>query len=673
MRKILFNLSAVIFSVTAFGQWIPNTATNNVIVNTSTSTTKTSMVAVSDGAGGMFIGWIDSRIAGSQSIYVQRILASGAKQFANEVEVTSSPNVGGGTSVSKSNLSMVADGSGGVICVWQDPRNTTTSSSNNDIYGQRISATGTVLWTAGGIRMTVADNTVSSKTIPVIEVVNTTEAILVYGDNRLGNVDLYAQKILISTGATQWASEVSLHGAQANTQNNHALLADGSGGVFVVYQDPRLATSNIDIYAQRIDNTGAMLWGASATAIANGANNQLTPQLVSDGAGGFVATWSDARVSSTDFNIYAQRVNSSGVAQWTAGGELINNSANGQTNPLIIRSGSNYIISWSDNRVATTGDRNIYAQCINNSGALQWTPVGGTAVEGIPIVTATGNQPSNVGSGAVMLDDGTGSAVIIWEDARVSSSALDLFAQKINTTGAVQWAANGVLICSATGNQNGPVAVQSASNTIVTAWRDSRTASNGEIYASRIETSGVLPLQSITLQATLRNEAVDIRWNTIQELNTALYVLEKSANGIDFSPVTSSRAMGTGNGSYGYNDNKIFRGKMYYRIKCIDLNGVYTYSSIAVVESTRSVQPGIAVFPNPVKSNVTLQVTGFATGNIVVSIMDAAGSVHMRRSIQLLNAFQAVQLPVSVLSPGVYTVHVQNAHGEIATSRIVKQ
>ncbi|HEY1020804.1 MAG TPA: hypothetical protein VGE06_00765, partial [Flavisolibacter sp.] len=290
MKKILCKAVILFFiPVAANAQWSGDPAVGTPIV-TGTTTAKTGLVSAADGAGGMFVAWIDSRVSSSQSIYLQRILSDGTKKFADEIEVTSSANVAGGTSVTKSNLAIVADGTGGAVLIWQDARNTTGANSNTDIYGQRVDADGNLLWTAGGRRLTVTDNVTSNKTSPVIDVVNATEAIFVYRDNRLGTVDLYAQKIALSNGAPQWASEVSVHGDQASTQISEVVLEDGAGGIFVVWEDPRVATTNRNIYGQRIDNSGALLWDAAGVAISDAANNQLTPQIVSDNAGGLVIT-----------------------------------------------------------------------------------------------------------------------------------------------------------------------------------------------------------------------------------------------------------------------------------------------------------------------------------------------------------------------------------------------
>ena len=66
-------------------------------------------------------------------------------------------------------------------------------------------------------------------------------------------------------------------------------------------------------------NDAVIMWANNGEVISNASNDQLYPEICSDGQGGAIITWKDER-NSADGDIYAQRVNSSGHAQWTADG-----------------------------------------------------------------------------------------------------------------------------------------------------------------------------------------------------------------------------------------------------------------------------------------------------------------------------------------------------------------
>jgi hypothetical protein len=148
-----------------------------------------------------------------------------------------------------------------------------------------------------------------------------------------------------------------------NFQDRPKIISDGAGGAIVAWYDWRNGSN--DIYAQRVDISGAIQWTADGEALCTAAGNQSDPRLVSDGAGGAIVTWQDSRSGIVD--IYAQRVNASGDVQWTTDGEPICNAIGEQYNPAIASDGAGgAIIAWTDTRGGV--DYDDYAQRITRQG-----------------------------------------------------------------------------------------------------------------------------------------------------------------------------------------------------------------------------------------------------------------------------------------------------------------
>ncbi|MFA5771744.1 MAG: hypothetical protein WC974_03330, partial [Thermoplasmata archaeon] len=362
---------------------------------------------------------------------------------------------------------LVSDGLGGAIITWQDYR----GASNYDIYAQRINSTGAVQWTADGVAISTATN---NQQYPQLVSDGLGGAIITWQDYRgASNYDIYAQRIN-STGAVQWTADGVAISTATNNQQYPQLVSDGLGGAIITWQDYRGA-SNYDIYAQRINSTGAVQWTANGTAICAATGIQSGPQLASDGLGGAIITWKDER---SLYNIYAQRINSAGTVQWTANGVAISTASGDKYNPQIASDGlGGAIITWQDYR---SGPSAIYAQRINSTGAVQWT------ANGTVICAVTGGQSS-----PQIVSDGSGSAIITWEDYR-SSSDYDVYAQRINSAGTVQWTADGVAISTASAEQSSPQLVSDGSGGAIITWKDSRS-SNYDIYAQIVYSDGTFP------------------------------------------------------------------------------------------------------------------------------------------------------------------------------------
>src|SRR5437899_3091572 len=73
---------------------------------------------------------------------------------------------------------------------------------------------------------------------------------------------------------------------------------------------------------------------AANTPISTAAGNQSSPSVTSDGFGGAIIAWQDYR-SGTIYDIYAQRINASGAVLWTTDGVPISTMANDQYSPVI--------------------------------------------------------------------------------------------------------------------------------------------------------------------------------------------------------------------------------------------------------------------------------------------------------------------------------------------------
>ncbi len=278
--------------------------------------------------------------------------------------------------------------------------------------------------------------------------------------------------VLSDAGLTQWTSSTSLNTPVVTAglnQEFHDMISDGSGGVIIAWRDGRNGTSNYNIYAQRLDANGNAMWNTNGVAICTSTGNQNLGGLVSDDNGGAIITWSDYRNGNSD--IYAQRINGSGVVQWTANGLAICTNSSNQYSPFIVRDmNGGAIIAWNDNR----GNQFIYAQRINAAGTTLWT------ANGAGVTTVTGNRWLES-----MVSDNQSGAVLAFRD--YNNTHYDVHAQHINSSGVIQWDAYGMPICTAAGDQQDIVMSMNYTG-IVMAWRDDRNgASNSDIYAQRIK------------------------------------------------------------------------------------------------------------------------------------------------------------------------------------------
>jgi hypothetical protein len=245
--------------------------------------------------------------------------------------------------------------------------------------------------------------------------------------------------------------------------------------------------------------------------------DQLKPDICTDGAGGVIITWTDFR-STTDFDIYAQRQGPGGAIVWVVDGVVMNNNvAYDQTDPKIVSDGLfGAILSWTDYRTGTTAD--IYAQRVNSTGAVQWTATG------VIICTAAGDQIQSQ-----LVSDGNNGAYITWEDHRNTGNS-DIYAQRIASNAAINWAATGYAICTIGNDQLNPMIVSNGNLGAIVVWQDYRSGNNFDIYEVGFNTTGVIAIEnggtSIPSEFTLSQNYP----NPFNPVTVISYQLAKASN-----------------------------------------------------------------------------------------------------------------------------------------------
>jgi predicted lipoprotein with Yx(FWY)xxD motif len=255
------------------------------------------------------------------------------------------------------------------------------------------------------------------------------------------------------------------------------IISDGAGGSIIVWQTYYSYRDSPDVYAQRLDGDGYLLWPAGGVPVCTAPEGQYKPQIVSDGAGGAIIAWTDFRNGNAD--IYIQRIDPDGDPVWEIDGIAVCTALN--TFPwstysrisMVERPGG-AILAWYDDR---SGENNIYAQRIDLSGVLLWTP------GGIAVCTETGGQAY-----VLAVPDEAGGTIVLWIDWR--SGERDLYAQCIAADSTLLWTPGGVPVCTAAGDQRKHDAIPDGSGGMICVWEDQR-GSDIDLYSQMIRGDGL--------------------------------------------------------------------------------------------------------------------------------------------------------------------------------------
>jgi len=362
------------------------------------------------------------------------------------------------------------DGAGGAIIVWADYRTPQGGYLYGDIYVQRVDADGNVLWTTNGIA--VCTDTLTQH-YPEIVSDGAGGAIITWADYRDTYGNIYAQRV-DANGNMLWTSGGILVCGASNMQCEPKIISDGAGGAIIVWKDWRVGSYS-DIYAQRLNGSGTALWTTDGVAVCTAVNNQSDHRIATDGEKGVFVVWNDLR--SGNYDIYVQRVDSSGTTKFLTDGYAVCNGTGVNVNPEIASDGFNCaIIVWRDDR---NENYDIYAQRVDKNGSMFWTS------QGIAVCTVAADQkyPMVVG----IESEG---AVVAWMDEQKGEYDHDIYAQKLDIYGNILWNPSGVAICTA-GNEQ--ILTDMASDDLgctYLAWHDYRTSYHANIRLQKLDPSG---------------------------------------------------------------------------------------------------------------------------------------------------------------------------------------
>jgi hypothetical protein len=543
----------------------------------------------SDGAGGAIITWADNR-SGNYDIYAQQVNASGVVQWAaNGVAICTATG-------DQFSPTIVSDGAGGAIVTWED--------NGLYVHAQRVNASGAVQWAAGGIILSTASSYVqNSRSISD----GAGGAIVTWEGYNGANWKVYAQRVDAS-GVVQWTTDGVALCTATGDQEHPAITSDGAGGAIVTWDDAR---GSQDIYAQRVNASGAVQWTADGVALCSAAGPQEYPAIASDGAGGAIVAWMDGRIVGT-WDIYAQRVDASGAVQWIANGMPLCTAVGNQGSPMIIFDGAGgAIVTWDDAR----GSQDIYAQRVNASGVSLWT------ADGVALCTATWDQ-----SGPTIVSDGAGGAIVAWNDARSDDPVnYDIYAQHANASGAVQWTADGVALCTAAGDQELPAIVSDGAGGAIVAWGDKRNG-DFDIYAQRVS-QGVAPVATLlaSFSARVVESVVRVGWELSAPVAGLTFDVLRSSAGPEAFETIPVAIESNGN-DFSFADTACTPGSILrYRVDVTESGArrtLFETDAVAIPVVPLTLYQNA---PNPFNPTTTLRYYLPAACAVTLSIYDASG------------------------------------------------
>ena len=288
-----------------------------------------------DDSGKFVIVWSDRR-NGDYDIYAQRYSSDGRTLGINFKVSDDQENANQRYPI------ISIDDSSNFMIIWEDQRN-----GDYDIYAQHCSSNGIALNTNFKIN---DDQGNANQQSPSISRGDSGNFVITWQDERNGNLDIYAQRY--SSNGNILGTNFKANDDQGSAdQLSPAVSSDTNGNFIITWEDRRNVYS--DTYAQRYLKDGAELGPNFMVNDKQGTTGRgYLPSISMEGSGNFVVAWIDYRHG--DLDIYAQRYSSDGFA--VGSNFKVTNTLDGkQFDPEVKLWNNRIYFTWSDTRVDSTG------------------------------------------------------------------------------------------------------------------------------------------------------------------------------------------------------------------------------------------------------------------------------------------------------------------------------
>ncbi len=235
------------------------------------------------------------------------------------------------------------------------------------------------------------------------------------------------------------------------------------------------------------------------------------------------------------------------------------------------------------------------------------------------------------------------------------SSTTDFTASTGNATISI----NGIVVTANNGGGNGDMTFDELNNAL-----------DALVAPTTLESVvTALPVEFSGFTGKVKGKGVRLDWSTATESNNKEFQIEFSEDGKSFKHIGTVIGAGTTYTSqrYHFEHSEAVKGINYYRLRQVDFDGAFDYSSMVTVEIEGKALATYRLFPNPVQSSFTIELENGDTPSNVTLINTLGQEIKLNQA----NATTSFEVPASIQN-GAYIIRFEVA-GEARFERILVQ
>jgi hypothetical protein len=314
----------------------------------------------------------------------------------------------------------------------------------------------------------------------------------------------------------------------------------------------------------------------------------------------------------------------------------------------------------------------------------QLSAFNGVTTLGPPTDPATGIKFKNAGIGtALSIEWGNGSGqqrlVLVKEGSAVDAAPVNNTPYIPNTFfGSGAQLGNGnFAVHSGTGNSV-TITNLDAGKTYHVAIYEFNQFPTGPLYmqtdpARAVFAGFALPVKLVSFSGSVVNGSAQLTWKTSSEISSKEFVIERSANGANYTDIGKVAASGNTDlvKTYSFED-KTPLATSYYRLRMVDENGRAELSKVIKLSLNGAGQSSLSLYPTRASAKVNVSIQSQVKERISLEVFDVNGRLIKREQRDIQKGTNLVMVDVAGLNQGIYVIHAM-IDGQVFNSRFVKE
>lgn len=526
-------ITLILFSSIALkAQWAYDPSTNTKLVVNPYDPINIS--SVSDKNGGAFIVWQDAQPPQKTDVLFLHVNKDGETSFRSDGKPVSL------SLENKYEPQLILLNSGELLILWKE----NFSENRSEIFIQKVTSKGVRLWSDFGIQLTRLNKEIKQFSAEVDQKDNVT-ILLIAQESNNPTTSVYLIKLnsagKVINGPIELLnsseSKISECRIKAVTENQYFInwLETKNSRATLFFSRLKLNADSVSVYKKNISKL---------------TENVLSFDVSLIGGDLYVNWYSHEKQRS----IYHQLINSDGNFKWGSEGKLVTTKRGHNSNPQFVVSNKNIFVSWVNEY---GNDKNIYAQLFDMKGNKIWKDAG------LPVIEYEGDQ-----FGQKVIYDYRDNYIVAWIDRRFNKQFGNIYAQKLNLSGELQWTNSGIDLGTYTNSEKSYLnLLPDGQGGAIAIFKDKREKKT-EIYGQKIYSTGTYAGQILGLKCEPDGDAVKVFWYAANENNDVVYeVQRKTVSDNDWKTIADLRR---GNSSsinyYEYKDLPDANGLVSYRV-----------------------------------------------------------------------------------------------------------